>query len=55
MAAVAGLRATGDFGTDERPKDFREMILWRNPKGTAPIFALTARAKKRVSTDPEFN
>lgn len=54
MAAVAGLRATGDFGTDERPKDFREMILWRNPKGTAPIFALTARAKKRVTTDPEF-
>jgi hypothetical protein len=54
MSAVAGLRATGDFGTDERPKDFREMILWRNPKGTAPIFALTARAKKRVTTDPEF-
>jgi uncharacterized protein DUF5309 len=54
MAAVAGLRATGDFGTDERPKDFREMIMFRNPKGTAPIFALSARAKKRAVTDPEF-
>lgn len=27
--AVAGLRGTGDWGTDERPKNFREMILWR--------------------------
>lgn len=24
MAAIAGLRGTGDWGTDERPKDFRE-------------------------------
>jgi hypothetical protein len=55
MAAVAGLRATGDFGTDERPKDFREMIMFRNPNGASPIFALTARAKKRTVSDPEFN
>lgn len=54
MVAVAGLRATGDFGTDERPKDFREMIMFRNPKGTAPIFALSARAKKRSVSDAEF-
>lgn len=54
MAAVAGLRATGDFGTDERPKSFREMILFRNPKGSSPIFALTSRAKKKSVTDPEF-
>lgn len=27
--AVAGLRGTGDWATDERPKNFREMILWR--------------------------
>lgn len=54
MSAVAGLRATGDFGTDERPKDFREMILFRNPKGTSPIFALSARSKKRSVSDPEF-
>lgn len=55
MAAVAGLRATGDYGTDERPKNFREMILFRNPTGAAPIFALTSRAKKRVVDDPEFS
>lgn len=55
MSAVAGLRATGDFGTDERPKNFREMILFRNPTGSAPIFALTSRAKKKTVDDPEFS
>lgn len=54
MSGVAGLRGTGDWGTDERPKNFREMILFRNPKGSAPIFALSARAKKKTVDDPEF-
>ncbi len=55
MAAVAGLRGTGDWGTDERPKNFRELILWRNPNGNAPIFALTARAQKETTDDAEFS
>lgn len=29
LGALAGLRGTGDWGTDERPKNFREYILWR--------------------------
>lgn len=53
--AVAGLRGTGDWGTDERPKDFRETILFRNPNGSSPIFALMSKVKKRVVTDPEFS
>lgn len=52
--AVAGLRGTGDWGTDERPKSFRGNILRFNPNGTAPIFALTSKAKKRTVDDPEF-
>ncbi|KKN74554.1 hypothetical protein LCGC14_0389710 [marine sediment metagenome] len=55
MTAVAGLRGTGDWGTDERPKNFREMILWRSPNGSAPIFALTAKAQKESTDDPEFS
>lgn len=51
---VAGLRGTGDWGTDERPKNFRSGILRFNPNGTAPIFALTGKAKKRTVDDPEF-
>ena len=46
MTAFAGLRGTGDWGTDERPKNFRELILWANPNCRAPLFALMARMKK---------
>jgi hypothetical protein len=52
--AVAGLRGTGDWGTDERPKNFRAGILRFNPNGTAPIFALTGKAGKKTVDDPEF-
>lgn len=55
MVAIAGLRGTGDWATDERPKNFREMILWRNPNGTAPLTALMSRMKSESVDDPEFN
>jgi hypothetical protein len=37
MTAIAGLLGTGDWGTDERPKNFRESILWMAPKGDTPM------------------
>ena len=52
--AIAGLRGTGDWTTDERPKNFREMILWRNPNGQAPLTALMARMQSESIDDPEF-
>lgn len=55
MAGIAGLRGTGNWGTDERPKNFREGILRWNPNGTAPIFALTSKAGKKTVDDPEFS
>ena len=55
MSAVAGLRGTGDWGTDERPKNFRESILWFKPNGNAPVFALTSKAGSRTVDDAEFN
>lgn len=54
MASFAGLRGTGNWGTDERPKNFREMILWLNPNGSAPLTALMSRMKKQSTNDPEF-
>ena len=54
MAAVAGLRGSGDWGTDERPKNFRELILFRNPNGSAPLFALMSKVQKESVDDPEF-
>lgn len=54
MASVAGLRGTGDWGTSERPKNFREMILWRNPNGSAPLTALMSKMRSSTTDDPEF-
>lgn len=53
--AFAGLRGTGDWGTDERPKNFREMILWRNPNGSSPLTALLAKTRSEKVNDPEFS
>lgn len=54
MASIAGLRGTGDWGADERPKNFRETILWRRPNGSAPLLALTSKLKSQKTDDPEF-
>lgn len=55
MAAFAGLRGTGDWATDQRPKNFRELILWRNPNGSAPLTALLSKMKSESVDDPEFS
>ena len=54
--AIAGLRGTGsaDWATDERPKNFREMILWRQPNGQAPLTALLSKVRSESTDDPEF-
>lgn len=53
--AIAGLRGTGDWATDERPKNFRETILWRDPNGSAPLTALMSKMKKETTDDPEYS
>lgn len=53
--AFAGLRGTGDWGTDERPKNFRQTILWRQPNGSAPLTALMSKMKTETTDDPEFS
>lgn len=55
MGSIAGLRGTGDWGTDERPKNFRELILWRDPNGQTPLTALMSKMRKETVNDPEFN
>ncbi|MGW8177714.1 MAG: SU10 major capsid protein [bacterium] len=53
--AIAGLRGNNDWGTSERPQNFREMILWRDPNGSAPLTALMARMRKETTDDPQFH
>jgi len=53
--AFIGLRGSGNFGTDERPKNFRELILWLSPNGTAPLTALMSKMTTDKLTDPEYS
>lgn len=53
--AILGLRGTGDWGVDERPKDFRETILWRQPNGMSPLTALMGKMSSERAKDPEFS
>jgi hypothetical protein len=52
--AIQGLRDTGNFVTDQRPKNWREGIMMLYPNGAFPLFALSSMMKKRVVDDPEF-
>jgi hypothetical protein len=54
--AILGLRGSGDWTAgEERPKNFRESILWLHPNGQAPLLALTSKMKSQKVDDPEFN
>ena len=53
--SIQGLRGTGNWATDERPKDFRESILWLNPNGDSPLTAFLGKLKSAPLTDPEFS
>jgi hypothetical protein len=53
--AIQGLRHTGNFATDARPKNWREGILRLYPNGMAPLTGLTSMMKERAVDDPEFS
>lgn len=55
MPAVLGLRGSGNFTTDERPKNWREKILELFPNGSAPLTAVLSLLKNEGTDDPEFN
>jgi len=54
MAAILGLRGTGEFGTDFRPKNYRELYSLLEPNGTSPLGALLAMSSSEGTDDPEF-
>lgn len=51
----AGMVGNDSWVTDQRPKDYREALLFLKPNGTAPLFAMTSRIGSERTTDPEFN
>jgi len=53
--ALLGLRHTGQWSADQRPKNWREGILMLQEGGNAPLTGLTSAMKSRAVDDPEFN
>lgn len=52
--AVLGMRGTGNWEADARPKDWREAILWLYPNGSAPLTAILSKLKKERTYDVEY-
>lgn len=55
MAAITGLRGTGQFNADFRPTNYRELFTLLEPNGTAPLQALLSMASSDSTDDPKFN
>lgn len=54
MAGIQGLRGTGQFDSDFRPKNYRELFTLLEPNGNAPLNALLAMTSSEATDDPEF-
>lgn len=54
MAAIQGLRGSGEFSSDFRPKNYRELFTLLEPNGNAPLNALLAMGSSEPTDDPEF-
>ena len=53
MAGIQGLRGTGQFTTDFRPKNYRELFTLLEPNGNAPLNALLSMTSSEATDDPE--
>ena len=42
MAPIQGMRGTGEFSSDFRPKNYRELFTLLEPNGNAPLNAMLA-------------
>ncbi len=53
--AFLGMKGTGEFATDERPKDWRTGILYEYPNGVAPLTAILSMMKSERADDYQFH
>jgi hypothetical protein len=54
MSAFLGMRGNGDWVTDQRPKNWRETILFLYPNGSMPLTAIMSKMKSEKTDDPQF-
>ena len=55
MTAIQGLRGTGQFNTDFRPTNYRELFTLLEPNGSAPLQALLSMTGSESTDDPKYN
>lgn len=55
MNAFLGMRGSSDWVTGQRPKNWREAILYLYPNGSAPLTAMLSLMRKESTDDPEYN
>jgi len=54
MAAIQGMRGTGSWGADPRPKSYRETILYLYPHGKSVLVPMTSKLREESVDDPEL-
>jgi hypothetical protein len=52
--AIQGMRGTGEFSSDFRPKNYRELFTLLEPNGNAPLNAMLAMGSSEPTDDPEY-
>ena len=52
--AVLGMRGSGSWSADERPKNYREAILYLYPNDKAPLMGFLSKLASEATDDPEF-
>lgn len=50
-----GTQTTDNWGTDERPENWRQGIMYRFPNGRAPLTAMTSMASTEPVDDPVYH
>ena len=51
---VQGLRGTGEFSTEFRPRNYRELFTLLEPNGNSPLNALLSMGSSESTNDPAF-
>jgi len=55
MATFFGMRGTGDWATNQRPENWRQVVLHDYPNGSAPLVAVTSMLGSEKVDDPIFH
>ncbi len=55
MAAFLGMRGDGDWATNQRPENWRQMIMLLYPNGSAPLTAILSMLGAESTDDPTYH